>query len=473
MNHRGLNHWCEFLTGEDVDDIHNSSMRLLSEVGIRFPDDEILNTFKQHEVKTEGEIVFLSEKQVMDFIATAPSHFTLFARNPAREVTIGHGHPIFAPGYGAPFLIDLETGKRSPTLSDYENLVKLCHNLPNQDLIGHQMVMPADVPSENTHLKMLQAGILHSDKAFLGSTAGFLGAKSTIEMAKILFGGDLNQPVTLGLINPISPLGYSPEMIDALKVYAKARQPCLIATLVMAGSTGPITLAGTLAQQNAEILAGIVLTQLLQPGTAVIYGSASSNTDMRTGTLSIGSPEMALLISAHNQFARHYGLPSRSGGALTDSSRVDAQAGYESMLSLLTTVNSGTDFVLHAAGILAGYLAFSYEKLILDDERIGMVRRYLKGFEISPETTGYEVIAKVGHGGHFLGEEETLARCRTAFWQPTVAKRNEIGQTTMDQPDAAQRARQRWQELLELHEDPPLDKTFQRQLEAYITENTA
>jgi trimethylamine--corrinoid protein Co-methyltransferase len=291
-------------------------------------------------------------------------------------------------------------------------------------------------------------------------------------MAKILYGGDLSQPVTIGLINPLSPLGYSPEMLDALIIYAQANQPCLIATLVMAGSTGPITLAGVLAQQNAELLAGITLIQFIQPGTPVIYGSSSTNIDMRTGALAIGSPELSLCISAHAQLARFYELPSRGGGALTDSSATDSQAGFESMFSLLTTVNAGIDFVLHAAGILNSYMAFSFEKFVFDDEMIGMLRRYLRGIEVNSDTLVYDVIARVGHDGHFLGDAHTLERCHTAFWEPNIVDRKGLeARDGASWKEVTSRARHRWKALLEDHQDPPLDSLTMHQLKTYVEKN--
>lgn len=469
MKQAMLNRWCEFLSIPDIQAIHGTSMKLLSDVGIHFPADEALAIFKKHGVKIDGQTVFLSEDQVMNAIATVPSQFTIFSRNPNRNVVIGNGMPVFAPGLGAPFLIDPDVGKRSATIADYHNLVRLVHALPNQDLSGHLLVMPSDIPSQFAHLEMILASILHSDKALMGSTDGREAARNTIKMAEILFDGDLDQPVVMGMINPLSPLGYSPDMINALMVYARECQPLTIATLVMAGSTGPITLAGVLAQQNAEILAGIALAQMIQPGTPVIYGSTSTNMDMRSGGLSIGSPELSLCTSAHTQLARFYGLPSRSGGALTDSSIADAQAGFESMFGLLTSINSGTDFILHSAGILSSYMAISFEKLVLDDEMIGMLRQFMRGIEVTPETLGYEVIANVGHDGHFLGEDHTLERCHTEFWQATVSDRSGL-ETWMSngQQDATTRARQRWVELVAEHQDPHLDDLIVRQLHKFV-----
>jgi len=310
----------ELLSREAVEQIHHTSMRLLEKVGVEFPHEGALAAFHQHGVKTDGRRVYLIEDQVMSALASAPSQFTIHARKPERSVAIGGGRPAFAPGYGAPFLVDAETGKRASTLEDYSNLVKIAHALPNQDLSGHLLVEPGDVAAGSAHLHMLNAHMVHSDKPFVGSAAGGKGARHTMEMAEILFGKVGDRPVTVSLINSLSPLGYSSEMLEALVAYAQVRQPLIIAALMMAGSTGPITLAGVLATQTAELLAGITLTQLISPGTPVVFGSTSTNIDMKSGALAIGSPELSQLVTAHAQLARYYRLPSRSGGALTDAS---------------------------------------------------------------------------------------------------------------------------------------------------------
>jgi trimethylamine--corrinoid protein Co-methyltransferase len=462
----------EVLSQHDIDQIHRTSMRLLENVGVAFPYAEALDVFKKHGIKVDGDRVFLGEAQVMDAIRTAPRQFTIHARNPERNVVVGAGRPIFAPGYGAPFLVDAEAGKRPPTLADYHNLVKLAHALPNQDLSGHLLVEPGDLPAGKAHLPMLYAHMVHSDKAFIGSTAGKKGVQHTMHMAEILFGEVGERAVSINLINSLSPLGYSTEMLEALVGYARLRQPVVIAALMMAGSTGPITPAGVLAAQTSELLAGVALAQLVNPGTPVVFGSTSTNVDMRSGALAIGSPELSQLIAAHAQLARHYGLPSRSGGALTDASYPDAQAGFESMMGLLTTVNSGVDFVLHAGGILSSYLAFSHEKFVLDDEMCGMVRRLYEGIAVDPETLAYDVTAKVGPGGNYLVEMHTVERCHSQFWAPAVCDRRGLEAWMQGgRPEAVDRARKRWQKLVAAHQDPPLDETTARQLKTFVDEN--
>jgi trimethylamine---corrinoid protein Co-methyltransferase len=458
----------EILTQDDLGGIHETAMRLLSEVGVDFPYQPAVAIFRQHGIRTERSRVHLTERQVTDALATVPATFTIAARNPQRSVDIGGGRPVLAPGYGAPFLIDLEEGKRAPTMEDYHRLVKLAHALPNMDMSGHLLVEPSGVAAGTAAARMLYAHALHSDKPFIGSTAGVAGAEQTLEIGRILF-GPLDRPVTIGLINSLSPLAYSTEMLEALVTYARARQPVIIAALMMAGSTGPVTLAGVLSAQTAELLAGIVLAQIISPGTPVVFGSTSTNIDMRSGALAIGSPELSSMVVAHGQMARHFRLPCRSGGALTDASYPDAQAGFESMMSLLTTFNSGIDVVLHAGGILGSYLGFSYEKLVLDDEMCGMVRRLYTGIAVEPATLAYDVIASVGPGGNYLMEAHTVKRCRKEFWRPSLCDRSGIeAWMQAGRPTAADRARARWQALVAEHEDPSLDSTTKRQLDEFL-----
>ncbi|MBN1657622.1 MAG: trimethylamine methyltransferase family protein [Anaerolineae bacterium] len=460
----------EILSADDIAQIHETAMRLLAEVGVDLPYAPAQEAFRQHGVRVDGKRAYLTEQQVMDAIAQAPRQFPIHARNPERSVTVGAGRPVFAPGYGAPFLVDLDEGKRAPTMEDYHDLVKLAHQLPNQDMSGHLIVEPGGVDADTAHIRMLHAHIVHSDKPFIGSAAGRKGAEDTFEMARIVF-GDLDRPVTICLVNSLTPLGFSTEMLEALVAYAQARQPMVVAALAMAGSTAPITLAGALATQTAELLAGIALSQMISPGTPVVFGSTSTNIDMASGALAIGSPELSQMIAAHAQLARHYGLPSRSGGALTDASFPDAQAGFESMMSLLTTVNSGVDFVLHAGGILSSYLAFSFEKLVLDDEMCGMVRRLHQGITVSPDTLAYDIIAHVGPGGNYLMEMHTVKRCRKEFWRPALCDRGGLeAWMQAGQPTAAGRARERRRALIAEHQDPPLDDAVVRQLQKFVDE---
>ena len=467
--------WCQFLSPQNVEDIHETSMKLMQNVGVLFPDSDALAVFRKHGFRIDGQKVHFDEQKVLGMLGTAPKQFTIHARNPRRDVTVGDGIPVFTPGAGAPFLADPAVGMRTATLDDCRNLARLAHMLPNIDTLGHVMVVPADVPANKAYLHVIHAAMVHSDKPFSGSVIGGAEARKTMEMVSILFGEEVrNRPVIMGGINSLTPLSYSFDMVDALMEYARWGQPIMLGAAAMAGATAPITLAGLLAVQNAELLAGAVLTQLVNPGTPVLYGSASGNMDMKKAMLCIGSPEFALLASAHAQLARHYGLPCKGGGALTDSHSPDFVAGFESMQGLLTAVNSGVDFIVHAGGILSSFKAFSLEKFILDNEMCGRLRRYQRGIQVNPEALAYDLIAKVGPGGQYLTEMHTLRRCRSEFWMPTVSDREEIeAWMAGGQHPAIDRARERWQVLLAEHEDPPLDKTVANQLKGFVEKHSS
>ena len=470
-----LSDYVRFLSDTDIDLIHSLSMRLLEEVGVDIPVEAARDLYKSHGAMVDNSRVRLPRRLVEESIQRAPAEFTIHARNPERDIVVGGENAVFAPGYGAPFLMDYEAGQRHANMEDYDNLARLADALPELDLSGHLIVEPHGPPAGTVHLHMLRSHLRHSDKPFIGSSDGVRGATASIEMAGILFGGGdrlKNYPVMISLINTLSPLSYASEMIEALMFFAGWGQPIVIASMAQAGATAPVTLAGMLVQQNAEILAGITLAQLVNPGTPVVYGSTSTITDMNTAAAAIGSPEYSVLIASHAQLGRFYGLPSRSGGSLTDSQAPDAQAGMESMMSLLTVVNAGIHFVLHAAGILGSYLTFSYEKMIIDAEICGMVRRYRQGMTLTADDLAYDVIAGVGPGGNYLMHDHTLRHFRTAFYRPTVSNRDalpaweEKGSLSM-----LARANALWQKLLAEHESPALDETPSRQLDEYVEQH--
>ncbi|MEW6624282.1 MAG: trimethylamine methyltransferase family protein [Bacillota bacterium] len=455
------------LTPKDVENIHSLTLDILENVGVEFHYAPAIEVFQRAGCKTDGWKVYIPENVVEKALGDAPAAFTVYARNPARNVQIGGDDIIFIPAYGAPFVADRESGRRKAKISDYVNLVKLAYLSQNMDLTGGVLVEPNDIPDEIRHLQMLYACIKCSDKVFMGSSAGSEKAKDTLEVARILHGTEFirKNPVMLTLINSLTPLIYDDRMLGAMMEYAKNAQPVIVASLGMAGSTSPATLAATLTMQNVEVLAGITLCQLINPATPVVYGAASSITEMRYGSLTIGAPEAALIIAASAQLARHYKLPCRGGGALTDSKLPDAQAGLESMMHLLNAVYSGVNVVLHAAGILEYYMTFSYEKFLIDDEICSMVRRIKKGMQIEPDTLGKDVIYEVGPGSHFLDKMHTYNWFKKEFWDPRLCDRGTFDHfNNAGGLDMYARAAQLVKDRLEEYVEPGLDKDIERQL---------
>jgi trimethylamine--corrinoid protein Co-methyltransferase len=413
----------EFLTKQQVEQVHDASMQILQKVGIDFRYPPALEILKKGGAKVDGERVFFPAQLVEALIRKAPAEFTLYARNSDCDVVIGGSHMAFIPGYGAPFVTDLDNGRREGALQDFENFVKLTQASPYQDICSGMVIEPNDVPHEIRHAKMIYAAMKYSEKPFVGSAMGAQGARDSIRMASILFGSQdrlAEKPRMISILTSLTPLGYDERMLGAILEYARAGQPQLISSLVIAGATGPTTLAGTLALQNAEILAGIVLTQLVP----VVFSGSSSNTEMRSGALSIGSPEMAVNAAATAQMARFYNLPVRGGGAVSDAKVPDAQAAYESMMSLLMAQVSRINFVLHSAGILESYSCMSYEKFVIDDEICGMVKRIKKAYAVTADTLAHDVIKAVGPGGYFLDQDHTFEHFRSEFYQPMISNRD-------------------------------------------------
>jgi len=465
-------HQFEILTKTQLEKVHETSLRILDEIGVDFGYSPALEVLKKGGAKVDGQRVFFPPGLVEEQIKKPPAEFTLYARNPEHNVVIGGCNTVFAPGYGAPFVTDLENGRRQATLKDFENFVKLTGASANQDLLSGTVVEPTDIPAEIRHARMLYASVKYSDKCFMGSTMGARAARECLQMASIIFGSRAeiaSNPVIFGIVGALTPLKYDARMLEALMEYAAAGQPQIIASLAIAGATGPVTLAGTLALQNAEVMAGIVLAQLVREGTPVIFGGVSTNAEMRNGTLSIGSPEMAINAAATAQMARHYRLPVRGGGAVCDAKSPGAQASYESMMNLLMARLSGINFVLHSAGILDSYNCMSYEKFIIDDEMCGMVKRIKRGYEVNPDTLALDVIKEVGPGGHFLDKDHTFDHFRTEFYQPQLSNRDDFASwQSSGSPQCMETANKKYKEILETYEAPELPADVDKDLLKYI-----
>ena len=462
----------EFLSSDDLDLIHDQTMRVLAEVGVIVPVGGALEIFTKHGARVDGQRVYLDEGLVSRALSSVPSEFTIHARDAERSVVVGGDGHVLAPAYGAPFVTEPDGTARPALLEDYESLTRLADVLPNMDMSGHMLVEPSDVSPSRSYLFTLRASMVNSSKPFIGSSQGAAGARASAAMAGILF-SDQNlireRPVMMSLINSLSPLGYSGEMIEALMEHARWRQPVVVAPAAQAGASSPVTIAGTLVVQNVEILTGITLSQLINPGTPVVYGSASATVDMRTGNTATGSPELSVFVVCTGQMARYYQLPSRAGGCLTDSHIPDAQAAMESMMSMQTAVHSGINFILHAGGMLSSHLTVSYEKMIIDDEICGMVRRFEKGFDTSAEDLAFDVIAGVGPGGSFLMEPHTVERCRTEFYCLSISSRQGIDAWQQQgRLSSLEVARERWRSLLESHVPPAPDAITMAQLDRYI-----
>jgi trimethylamine--corrinoid protein Co-methyltransferase len=447
-------------TEAEMDRIHEASLAVLERTGIIFNDPESVEILKSHGVRMDGKKAFLSAKDIESALASCPASFTVKALNPENDRKIGGDDFVMLPGYGAPFVTMSDGNQRPSVYRDYEDFVKLVQGSPSIDMNGFLMVEPSDSDPRAAHLDMLLAGLLCCDKPLMGSPINRKAADDCVGLIRAAFGdgpGD-GRPATVSLINSLTPLQFSEEMASSLVRLVRGGQAVCVAALIMSGSSGPITIPGVLALQNAEVLAGITLAQLAQPGAPVVYGSTSSAMDLKSGALAIGAPELSVIVNLTSQLARRYGLPCRSGGSLTDSLCVDAQAGAESALALLTAVNSGVNFILHSAGILGSYISMSFEKFIADEEVAMMVRRMAAPLAVGEEEIDAKGIMEVGPGGNFLTRPRTARLCRKEIFQPRLMNRMNVeGWTAKGSPDLARLASGKLKERLESWKAPDMD----------------
>jgi trimethylamine---corrinoid protein Co-methyltransferase len=450
--------------------------RIVSEIGIEFLLDEALEEFRKAGQKVDGNKVVLDPEFLLEQVAKAPREFDLQARNPEHTVHIGGDHMVFASVYGCPFIREGDV-RREATMNDFENLVKLSHAFPELDSPGGTICEPNDRPLDSRHLDMVYALQTLSDKPYMGSVTSGPNAADTIRMGEILFGGREaieRAPVSISLINVNSPLRYDDRMLSALVEYARAGQAVIVTPFLLMGAMSPVSIPSTLAQQMAEALAGIALVQLIRPGSPVVFGSFLSNTDMQSGSPSFGTPESAVGLLCTGQIARSFGLPWRSGGGLNSSQTVDAQAAYESLMTMLPTFLAGANFVLHSAGWLEAGLVSCYEKFIVDIEILRQLKHEFTPIDFDDEALAFGAHEEVGAGGHFLGAAHTLERFRECFYRPLLSSTENFERWQKNGGrDTTARAGEIWRKTLEEYEQPPLDDAIRQELEDYVTRRRA
>jgi trimethylamine--corrinoid protein Co-methyltransferase len=462
----------ELLDAAGLELVHRTSMTILEEIGVEFRDPVAVDAWKRAGADVRGQRVHLSEAQLMGILASAPAQYTQHARNPERSVVVGGNHTVFAPTYGSPFVRDFENKRRYGTLEDLQNFVKLAYMTPNLHHSGGVICEPVDVPVPKRHLDIVYSHMRWSDKPFMGIVTAEERAEDCITLVRILFGEkfiDAGNTVMTSVVNCNSPLVWDQTMLSAMRVYARNNQAVLVTPFIMAGAMAPAATAGSVAQLNAEVLAGIAYAQLVRPGAPMVYGNFVTTVSMQSGAPMMGTPEPAMMIYFTAQLARKYGLPLRSGGMLTGSKIADAQAAYESMQTMLPTLMAGTNFVLHSAGWLEAGLAAGYGKFMLDADQIAMLQIFAEGPDLSEEGIALEAIREVGPGGHYLGCAHTRRNFMTAFYTSPIADNNSYEQWEAEgAKDANQRATERAQRLLRQYEPPSIDEGVDEGLRDYI-----
>ena len=464
----------EVLSADELESIHDASLRVLSEIGMDFLDAEARTLLRGAGaiVETGSERVRFDPDMVVETIRTAPSEFTLHARNPDHDVRLGANWVAFGTVGSAPNVSDLDRGRRVGNRADFQNLVRLAQTLNTIHFFAGYPVEPVDLHASIRHLDAIHDLLTLADKPIHAYSLGRQRNLDALEMVRIARGVDEatldREPSIFSVINSSSPLRLDTPMIHGILEYSSRNQVIVMTPFTLAGAMAPVTLAGALAQQNAEALAGIVLTQVVRPGSPVVYGGFTSNVDMQSGAPAFGTPEYMRAALAGGQLARRYGLPYRSSNVCA-ANALDAQAAYESVFSLWGAVMGGANMVMHGAGWMEGGLHAGFEKMVLDAELLQMVAAFLEPIETDEDSLGLDAIREVGPGGHFFGAAHTQARFRTAFHRPMLSDwRNFESWQEAGSPETAGKANRVYKELLASWERPPMDDAIAEELSAFV-----
>jgi trimethylamine--corrinoid protein Co-methyltransferase len=462
----------EILSDDAMATLDGGWKRIVRDIGVEFLSERALELFRHAGQKVEDQCVRFDPDFVLEQVAKAPRSFDVQARNPAHSVHIGDDAMVFGSVYGPPFVREGDV-RRDATMADFRNFAKLAQGFGAIDSAGGVVCEPEDAPLDSRHLDMTYALQTLTDKIYMGNVVSGVNARDTLAMTEILFGGrDTIEatPATISLINCNSPLRWDDRMLEAQFEYSSANQPVVLTPFLLMGAMSPVSIPATLAQQMAEALTGIALSQLIRPGAPVILGSFLSNIDMQSGSPCFGTPESGIGLLCTGQIARRFGLPVRSGGGLTSSQTPDAQAGYESLMTMLPTFLAGINWVMHTAGWLEGGLVASYEKYVLDVQVLEMLQHEFTPLEIDEASLAFDAHDEVRHGGHFLGAAHTMERFRTCFYRPFVSSSENYDRWMRGgAKDAAARAADVARKKLDEYEAPALDDAVRAELEDYVT----
>ena len=467
----------EVLTEEALEVIEYNAETILEEVGVNFVNNPAaLDRWRAAGAMVDGERVRIPRGLARKLISTAPSQFTQHARNPERNVVIGGKSLVLAPVYGPPFVRDMDGGRRYATMEDFRNFVKLGYMSKWLHHSGGTVCEPTDVAVNKRHLDMLLAHMTLSDKPFMGSVTEPSRAQDSVDMCEILFGKEFVQENTVmtSLINVNSPMTFDDVMMGAMEVYAANNQACILSPFIVGGAMAPVSVAGTLTQVLAEVLAGISYNQLIRPGAPVIFGAFVTSIDMNSGAPTFGTPEASHILYGAGQLARRLNLPFRSGGGLCGSKLPDAQAAYETANTLNAALMGGVNFMLHACGWLEGGLVSSYEKFVMDADQLGVLHHLAKGVMSDENAQAMDAIREVGPGGHYLGCAHTQANFKDAFWRTNVLDYKPF-ETWEEEGarDTMTLANQKVKTMLATYEEPELDPAIKAALETYVAEKKA
>ena len=459
---------------DEIESIHEASLKVLCDTGMDIQSPRAVEILKRGgaSVDSDGRRVRFEPGFIMEKIATTPSEFTLHGRNKERHVHVGGQSIINTMVSSAPNVSDLDRGRILGNFEDYTNLIKLGEMLNTVHAFGGYPVEPCDLDVSVRHLKAVSAAARLTTKPLFGYAIGSERMLDVIEIVRISRGINketlLKEPSITTVVNANSPLVYDKALLEGAIEMAEHNQPVIYTPFTLAGAMAPITVAGALVQQNAEALAGLAFHQCVKPGAPAMYGSFTSNVDMKSGSPAFGTPEYTQATIASGQLARKYKIPLRASNA-NASNAPDEQSVYESQMSLWACLLGQVNFILHGHGWIEGGLCASYEKVILDAEMNQMMEAFLQPAIVNKDTLGVEAIAEVGPANHFFAAQQTLDRYETEHYNPMLSDwRNFESWRDAGSETATQRANKIWKQLLEEYEEPKLMPEVEEELSAFV-----
>ena len=464
----------EPLTQEGVEKVHDAAMRILEEIGIQFLHDDAIKILKREgcTIQPDGVTVRMGRDFVMEKIATCPERFTITPRNPDKTIEIGGNRAVFGQVGSPPNYSNLDEGRQTGNFKAFCDLIKFTQYF---DCIHYQSgypVEPVDIHASVRHLDCIREKLVLSDKVTHAYSLGVERMVDSMELVRIaaqISDDEFEQsPRMFTNINSTSPLKHDWPMLDGAMRMAARNQPTVVSPFTLAGAMAPVTLAGAIAQQTAEGLAAIALLQCVRPGSPAVYGSFTSNVDMKTGAPAFGTPEYVRATQMSGQMARFYKLPLRASNACA-ANFPDAQAAWESSNSLWSCTTGGVNMIYHSAGWLEGGLCASYEKFMMDCEMLQQMQHYLKPIGVTDADCAVAAIEDVGAGGHFFGTPHTQERYETAFYSPFLSDWSNFENWEDNGAlRTEERANKVWKQVLAEFEPAPLDQSVIEELDAFV-----
>jgi trimethylamine--corrinoid protein Co-methyltransferase len=451
------------LTDEQIEQIHQASLTILARTGVKIEEPQALQLFKEAGAIIEGNRVRIPKALVEDAVEKAPSRVVLAGRDPNNDLILEGKRVHIGTGGAALQVLDMETQEtRNAILKDVIDMARLVDALEN---IHFYLIpiYPTDLPEDRVEILKYYSALANTSKHVQAGVYSIQGIRDVVEMCEHIMGSSqaLRERPIVSFITSwmVSPLSFATDVTALLIEVCRQRIPVVLSAAPMAGSTAPVTLAGMLAQLNAEQLAGLTLTQLVQPGCPVIIGPIPATANMHTGRYLAGSVELGMCNAAITQLAHFYKLPIYNSAGMTEAKIPDIQAGIEKTQSIIQVALAGSNFIHHAAGMLEDMSTIAYEQFVIDNDILGMAMRAVRGIEVNEDTLALDVIDQVGPGGHFLLEDHTLEFMRSELFFPSnVIDRQGRDDWALDgSKNAWDRSKEITRKILAEHRPQPID----------------